>query len=312
MNNWINYKNGNYNVSINLDNGTKIRSNNLDFFEADTIESMDIKITNNCDMGCEFCHEMSTRDGKHADLFTPSFLDNLHPYTELAIGGGNPLSHPHLLRFLLKCQAKKWIPSMTVHQHHFEKDFNFIKQLVDCRLIYGVGISPNRVNTHFINKVKEIKNAVVHLIAGVHSYTDIDLCIKNGVKILILGYKEVGRGKDLFSSRNTVIINTIRNTKNYISEIIKNKEFSNTISFDNLALKQLDIKSLMTEEEWSVFYMGDDGIDGEATSATMFVDLVERKFAKNSCAPIGERYALLDTAEEMYKYIKDSLKMKEH
>lgn len=30
--NWITYQNGNYKVSIDLDTGTKIRENDLDFF----------------------------------------------------------------------------------------------------------------------------------------------------------------------------------------------------------------------------------------------------------------------------------------
>ena len=39
------YKNGNYHVCI-MDDGTKIRSNDLDFFKAEFPVSMDIKITN--------------------------------------------------------------------------------------------------------------------------------------------------------------------------------------------------------------------------------------------------------------------------
>lgn len=70
------------------------------------------------------------------------------------------------------------------------------------------------------------------------------------------------------------------------------------ISFDNLALKQLDVKSLLSEKEWNQFYMGDDGLEDEQTSASMFVDMVERKFAKNSCSK--ERFDLLPTVEEMY------------
>ena len=93
------YQNGNYTVKI-YDNGTKIRENDLDFFEPDTVESMDIKITNSCDKMCPFCHEASTPDGKHGDILNLPFLDTLHPYTELAIGGGNPLSHPDLIPFL--------------------------------------------------------------------------------------------------------------------------------------------------------------------------------------------------------------------
>ena len=90
---WINYRNGNYNVCLNLINGTKIRQNSLDYFLPNTIESCDIKITNRCYGGtnCAFCHEGSSPFGKHGDILSPSWLDKLHPYTELAIGGGNPL-----------------------------------------------------------------------------------------------------------------------------------------------------------------------------------------------------------------------------
>ena len=66
------YTNGNYKVSI-YDDGTKIRENNLDNLTPDTIESMDIKITNCCDMGCPFCHENSLPDGEHGDILSPSF-----------------------------------------------------------------------------------------------------------------------------------------------------------------------------------------------------------------------------------------------
>ncbi|MCK9470133.1 MAG: polymorphic toxin-type HINT domain-containing protein [Bacilli bacterium] len=48
------YKNGNYTVTLFSD-GTKIRENDLDHFRADFPESMDLKITNKCDMGCIFC-----------------------------------------------------------------------------------------------------------------------------------------------------------------------------------------------------------------------------------------------------------------
>ena len=49
--NWVRYQNGNYFVSINLDNGTKIRETiNPDAteFVADFPESADVKSTNRC------------------------------------------------------------------------------------------------------------------------------------------------------------------------------------------------------------------------------------------------------------------------
>lgn len=295
------YKNGNYFVRL-YDDGTKIRENDLDFFECDTVESMDIKITNKCDRNCKMCHENSTVDGKHADILSYSFLDQLHPYCELAIGGGNPLEHPDLEIFLQKCKQRKHIPNMTINQVHFEKEFDRIKQYCDEKLIYGLGVSLVKVTPEFIEKIKQIPTAVIHVINGLVSREDLIALAHNNLKILILGYKEVRRGKQLYSINS----NEIEMKKQILKELlpmIKDGLWFKVISFDNLALKQLEVQKLLSQEEWDRFYMGDDGLDGQQTSATFFCDLVERKFAKNSCASEEERYPLMDTAEEMLKFL---------
>lgn len=295
------YKNGNYFVRL-YDDGTKIRENDLDFFECDTVESMDIKITNKCDRNCKMCHENSTVDGKHADILSYSFLDQLHPYCELAIGGGNPLEHPDLETFLQKCKYRKHIPNMTINQVHFEKEFDRIKQYCDEKLIYGLGVSLVKVTPEFIEKIKQIPTAVIHVINGLVSREDLIALAHNNLKILILGYKEVRRGKQLYSINS----NEIEMKKQILKELlpmIKDGLWFKVISFDNLALKQLEVQKLLSQEEWDRFYMGDDGLDGQQTSATFFCDLVERKFAKNSCASEEERYPLMDTAEEMLKFL---------
>lgn len=303
--NWVKYKNGNYNVILNLDNGTKIRETidpEATAFIPETIESFDCKITNSCDMGCPMCHENSVPNGKHADLFVPSFLDTLHPYTEIAIGGGNPLEHPDLYRFLQLCKERKFIPSMTVNQVHFEKNFDFIKRLVDEKLIYGLGVSLNKVNKKFVNKLKEIPNAVVHIINGLATLSDLGAMRDLGVrKVLILGYKVFRRGETLYKHESEDINIRGNVLKKCLPKILEEKWFE-VVSFDNLALKQLDVKSLLSEKEWNQFYMGDDGLEGEQTSASMFIDMVERKFAKNSCSK--ERFDLLPTVEEMYGRLK--------
>lgn len=48
------YINGNYRVVI-LNDGTKIRTNDLDNLTPNKPEAMDLKITNKCDIGCAFC-----------------------------------------------------------------------------------------------------------------------------------------------------------------------------------------------------------------------------------------------------------------
>lgn len=74
------------------------------------------------------------------------------------------------------------------------------------------------------------------------------------------------------------------------------------VSFDNLAIGQLDVRRLLTEEEWSEFYMGDDGRDGKFTSASMYVDAVNMEFAKNSCST--ERFPVTDDLTGMYQFLK--------
>lgn len=297
------YQNGNYTVSI-FDDGTKIRQNNLDFFEPNTVESMDVKITNKCDMGCSMCHENSTPNGEHGDILSSSFLDKLHPYCELAIGGGNPLEHPDLLEFLLRCHERKHIANITINQVHFEKNFEYVKHLCENKLIYGLGISLVNPTPEFIEKVKQIPTAVIHVINGIVTEEQLRKLKNNNLKILILGYKEVRRGKSLYEEKSAIIENKKDSTYTLLPQMINEKWFK-VISFDNLALRQLDVRRLLSDDEWNSMYMGDDGLDGEQTSATFFVDMVERKFAKNSCSM--ERFDLLDTAEEMFKFLREGV-----
>lgn len=300
--NWVQYKNGNYNVYIDLDNGTKIRKNDEDCFIPDTVESMDIKLTNRCNGACQYCHEGSTINGKHGDILSPSFLDKLHPYTELALGGGNILEHPDIDEFLKRCKERNHICNITVNQKHFIESFDRIKNWVDNKLVYGVGISYTEPSYDLIELTKTIPNAVIHVIAGIVEMSELNFLARNDLKILILGYKQVRRGEQLYNSLHATIDRRISNLAYYLKNMIDEKWFS-VISFDNLAIKQLNVRKLFTDEKWDEFYMGDDGQDGQQTSASMFVDMVERKFARNSCAPENERYELLGTVEEMYAYL---------
>lgn len=317
MKNWVHYKNGNYIVSINILDGSKIRQNNLDYFEPDTVESIDVKITNKCggtevynnneiksysNLHCAFCHEGSSPFGKHGDILAPSFLDKLHPYCELAIGGGNPLQHPDLDAFLLKCKERRHIPNMTVNQRHFLYEFDRIKKMYQDRLIFGLGVSLVDVTDELIEKIKEIPTVVVHVINGLVTEEQLRRLKDNNLKVLILGYKEVRRGKKLYEKASPQIEERKEMLKKILPTIIKEHWFD-VVSFDNLSLKQLEVKKLLSKSQWDRFYQGDDGLDGEQTSATFFVDLVERKFAKNSCASDSERYDLMNTAEDMLKFL---------
>ena len=295
MNNWKTYKNGNYIVRFNLSDGTKIRETEEDEFVPDHPENIDIKISDRCDMLCKFCHEGSTKDGKLGDILNEKFVDTLYPYQEVAIGGGDVTCHPDLIPFLRKLKERKVIANITVNQIHFERKQELIKQLVDEKLVHGIGVSLVDPTDKFISLIKQYPNAVIHTINGILNQYDIDKLSDNGLKLLILGYKHLRRGNDWYDTDKENILHNQLWLKDNLIDVINHFK---VVSFDNLAIEQLDVQRLMTNEQWDEFYMGDD------SEFTYFIDMVERKFAKNSTAPLNERYNLIDSVDDMFERIR--------
>ena len=189
---------------------------------------------------------------------------------------------------------------MTVNQIHFEKNIDMIKSLVDEQLIYGLGISLVDADEDFIQKVKNFPNAVIHVINGMSADPSELWRLKgHGLKVLILGYKEFRRGIQHYNKDFQLIEKKKNNLYQMLPVIIRDKWFE-VVSFDNLAVIQLDAKRLMSKENWEQFYMGDDG------SATMYVDMVNREFAKSSTST--ERYPIEDNIITMFKKIKNERK----
>ena len=290
------YKNGSYNVSIFSD-GTKIRETESDEFIPEFPETMDVCISTLCNNRCEFCYANCSPQGYNADFdeyFNNGFFDSIHPYTELAINI-NSIWHPGLFNFLEKMKERNIIVNATISQLDFERLYDVIKSLVNKKLIWGLGVSLINPTKHFIELIKEFPNAVIHLINGIVSPDQIKKLSDNDLKILILGFKQVGRGINYYENGAMEIIrrqNWIHNNLHIMA-----KHF-NIICFDNLALKQLDVKSLLTEESWNESYMGDDGL------FSFYINLVDGTFSKNSLSdihyPINGR-----TVTECFDFIRN-------
>lgn len=292
------YKNNDYTCTMFSD-GTKIRWNDKDSFNPIKPESIDLKITNMCNMECGMCHENSTPDGKHGDILNLPFIETMFPYSEIAIGGGNPLTHPDLIEFLEGLKERKIIASMTVNQVHFMHNIDLLKELTDKKLIYGLGISYiGGRHKNCIDAIKQFPNAVVHVINGIVHMDSLEALAHNDLKILVLGYKEFRRGKTLYDECGSQINYLKGQFYDLLPKIVDDGWFK-CISFDNLAIKQLEPKRLMSEEDYKSFFMGMDG------EYTMYVDSVNRQFAKSSVST--ERYDLMDDIADMFKVIKDGV-----
>lgn len=280
MNVLHNYINGNVNVKI-FDDGSKIREYEGKA-QPNYPESIDLKITDYCDAGCSFCHEKSTKLGKHGDLNTlRKVLSPLPPGIEIALGGGNPLSHPGLISFLQDLKQQGLIVNITINQKHLKEYKNLILQLISDQLVYGIGISYTSSSyiPDIIPILKETNNIVFHLIMGINSLKDIqelyELCNSNNkeCKVLILGYKYYGYGISYYLKNS----NIEKNKYSWYTQLAKYFKRKNLVlSFDNLAIEDLKLKRYFTQSAWEKFFMGND------FTFSMYIDGVLQAFAPSS------------------------------
>lgn len=277
----VKYKNGNVDVTL-YEDGTKVRTYEGKAYPEHP-ETIDVKITNECDLLCEYCHEESSLDGDDGDLNALiEKLSELPKGIELAVGGGNPLSHRCLPQFLAIAKSKGWIVNITVNSMHVESYIETIMHYIRHNLIKAIGISVGDGTilrySDFVLTVNALKamssHIVFHVIVGVAKIEIIEEInsIYKDAKILVLGYKQFGRGKEAYTPE---IAKELKRWEMYLPKYTG----VYSLTFDNLAIDQLDLKRLFTDEEWSELYMGDDG------TFSMYVDAVKQEFARTSRSP---------------------------
>lgn len=294
------YTNGNHKVTIYAD-GTKIKETidpKADHFTYDFPENFDIKITDQCDGGCVYCHENSTVNGKHGDLKAlEPMIATLHAGTECAVGGGNALAHPDLVWFLERLKEQGVIANITINQRHLRPYKDLICKIVGEGLVHGIGISltdaSNKEDFAFIDTLGN--NVVIHTIAGILSEKDVAPLM--GRKILILGYKDLRRGHALLEKKSDEINANIKWLQSLLVRIgSTNINPFKVISFDCLGIEQLNPKAMLdiSDARYETLFQGSDtdvkDADGNTTCATMYIDVPNMQVARMSTAALDKRY----------------------
>ena len=292
------YMNGVVHTKIFSD-GTKIREveDDQDFIAAFP-ETMDVNISQYCANNCPMCYAGCSKDGKHADFSKyEKLLDSVHPYTELAINL-NSQWNPGLLQFLKKMRDKKVIVNATIRQEDFMDNSAVLLGLVEDHLLWGIGISLEYPTEEFLERLKEFPNAIIHVINGIVTEDQIKAMCDHDIKMLILGYKQVGRGIDWYSKEGE----DIKQRQMWLDANLPDiaKHFS-IISFDNLAVEQLYVRNLVDDKTWATRFLGEDG------SMSFYINLVDGYFAKNSLSDV--HYPIEDkTVDECFKVIQEECK----
>jgi hypothetical protein len=274
------YKNGNTSVMI-LANGTKIRHvPDGETPRPERPESIDVKITDKCNNNCWFCYEHSKSSGLHGDLNHPIF-DSIESGTELALGGGNPLLHPDLDSFLSRMLKQGVICNLTIHQDDYVANKQRVDMMLSSWLIKGLGISVG--DGLKVTPDIECTRAIYHTILGITSVETI-ISLAERRKVLLMGNKT-----------QPVDLVTLELIRNFIcrADIIA------SLFFDNLACDQLDVKSLVSAEEWNERYMGDDG------TFTMYIDVINQ-IGYTSSVQKDVGYALTNNIRDVFRKITAS------
>lgn len=247
----IEYQNGNAKVSIN-ESGTRMieyeNDLNLDF-----PLNIDIRVMNKCAFGynpktkkafCTFCHESARTDGNECDYEILKYRlksSSLPAGIELAIGA-NEITEP-LVEFLQWAFYEGFICNLTINQGHLKRDSDRLKSLIKNDYIKGLGVSYRSGLKFTVPQfVLDYEHTVFHVISGIDDIMDVLSLNDFGVKkILVLGEKDFGFNK------GKVDLNTQRH-KHWYWWIGKCIETFELVSFDNLALEQLNVKRLFVSD----------------------------------------------------------------
>jgi len=300
MKNIATYKNGNADIEL-FEDGTRTIQFEGDL-KLDFPLNIDIRVSTACSLGfnpktgkgtCEFCHESATTDGEECDYIAlEAKLLGLPKGIELAIGG-NKITRG-LNDFLMWCVDHGYVCNLTVNQLHINGHTELmLRYFLTMGLINGLGISYRK--GHELNIPEffiEHPNVVLHVIAGIDDVDEIvSLPFK---KVLVLGYKQFGFGRDYFND-NDELKQGLINWYWWVKKLIDTKD---VVSFDNLALKQLNIRRFLTDANWDEFNQGEH---------SMYINAVDKTFSPSSRSSAKVDWNTT-TIKDYFKVIEDEEK----
>jgi len=275
----VEYQNGNAKIEIQSD-GTRIIDYDQEL-KLDWPLNIDIRVSNRCSNGlnpktgkarCTFCHESATTDGDECDY--TQLLEILEPLPEgieLAIGCNRVTRKLH--DFIQFCSWRGWVVNLTINQDHVNRDYALLINLIHTHSIRGLGISYrhdffDRYNSTFskLPALLKLENTVMHVIEGIDDFEQIFKLNEFGVKkILVLGEKDFGFN-----------LGRVTNSPNHLywlRNVHRLFDQFEIISFDNLAIKRLDIRRFFNSESWNTFHQGEH---------SFYINAVDRTFAPSS------------------------------
>ena len=266
-----------------------------------TPELVDLKITNQCLKGCEFCYQNSTPDGKHMDNNSYYVFNELKRMKvfEVAIGGGEPTLHKNFIYYLEQLRNNGITPSFTTATLDWLKDPSKAIRILNAAgsfaftpvSDYEVDILNAYLTTLGYDANTQAK-VYINIPLGVRT-RGINFIMRKASQyhypVTFLGFKTVGRGETFKIDTKFDILKTVK--------ALQKDGVYNTIGVDSVAMEQyrdiltiewgVDDKIMVQEE--GKFSMYIDGVDMQVGLNSYGSEMVPIKYGVD----IGNVYRLL-------------------
>lgn len=184
--------------------GTKIGFAVGRYEKAGKPELCDVKISDYCPIGCEFCYMDSTIFGKHCSVKNIEVIARemgRAKVWEVALGGGETTSHPEFVRILKIFRDNGVVPNFTTKVPAAVRKFwPEIKDLIGGFAYSAETPAQIRSAAKLLRDVPKGK-ASLHYVMGLgdkESFKEyMRAAYEVGWRVTLLGYKTSGRGKDV-------------------------------------------------------------------------------------------------------------------
>jgi organic radical activating enzyme len=172
----------------------------IDFSKLETYspELFDIKITDYCYKGCEWCYQESSKEGKHCTLESVNVLYEalaiIKPF-EIVLGGGEPTDHPYYEEIISKFKKVCTFLSVTT------KDNFGVHALIDNPEVSKIGFSISNMEEYneLIHEAENLdhlyKKVTLHIIPALWSEEELKklFSVNEFMPVLLLGFKPNSR-----------------------------------------------------------------------------------------------------------------------
>lgn len=263
---------------------------------------VDLKITDFCTTNCSFCYQSSTKKGKHASFESiKECLDVLSSLKvfEVAIGGGNPVSHPNFVEILEYAKSKGITPNFSTRDVSFLDNKEMSDRILRSCGNFAFSVDPNSDMAKLEEMLKKVAVSSTK-----HEYSPgrfmnfqafigpggfdsgesleplMELAFNQYRTVTFLGYKNVGRAKT--QSKNPTEGDAYAGCGNYahfLPEFLKKLIVSDTcpkVGIDTVLVKELQysLKNLLNVSDY--LFSVEEG------KGSCYIDLVKKIIAPSS------------------------------